>query len=266
MEICVLIASQRSGTNYLRALLAGHPALHTDSGEVFDVHDDRVSRSDNFWNYVSARIAGDPRAWMPSNRPAMVEDFFRFLSDRSDGRTTIVDIKYNSLHHGNPAWTGVLAVLPLLLQIGRLELPVLHLIRKNSLRMLVSRKRADAAKQYALRSEDRNATWPVRLDPSTLLHEITYHQNEMHHISEILRRCCCVMEVEYNDLWTDHPGGTRNLDVEEKLQRHLGVNPIPLPPPTLLKMTPHDLSNALSNWEEVQQVLSNSPYAWMLNE
>src|SRR5262249_28128910 len=155
----------RSGTTALREVLAtNHHILQL--GEVF--HSEYLEDQRFFYNYFKERIVKNPNLALPSgdNRRVLFRDYVsdvkqRLGYDASMHHVLVVGVNYNSLQSLNNFWQNSLSPPYLLELIQTFNFGVLHLIRENLLRTLISERRARASGVWHIRSEADRASVAV---------------------------------------------------------------------------------------------------------
>ncbi len=266
MPIAALIASQRSGTHYLRSLLDGHDLIEAGLDEVFHVSPKFRSCKDNFWNYLRHRSEAEPDSWLPWRRVAMFRDYTAFIEERHPCKTVLLDLKYNSLHHGSGSWQSATAEPAILVFLRERRTRVIHLQRRNVLKTVISCLRANAAGQHVVQTPDENRTAAIHIDPATAIHWMNAFRAESAFIARMLKPNPLVMDVFYEDLWLGPPGGERNTPLEAAILEHLGAATPAFGMVFPAKMTPDNLREAVINHDELCRALRNTPDAWMLDE
>lgn len=264
MPIAILIAAQRTGTHYLRNLLHSHDRVQADLEEIFHDSPEALARADNFWNFLRLRShdGGDP--WMPWHRGRMFREFLDVAEARYPGKTLVIDIKYNSLHHASGTWQTAGGEPEALIHLRKWDFPVVHLRRRNILKMVVSAMRATAAGQHVVLHSETNLTRPLRIDCRDVRHWVDAFRAEADFVTKMLAHSPRVHTVWYEDLWEDLPGGTRNARTEAALLDHLGLAGTLLPDASVTKMTPDDLQDAVENFDELRGLYAGTDDAWML--
>ena len=142
-----VIAQQRSGTNLLRRGLASTPWF-VDRDEIF--HSDPVIGS--FWTHRALMIAKDPTLSIPhiDHQNHILDSYLETFSSKGD-KFTLFDVKYNSLHSMNPIWQNHGLRPHLITYLAQKRIPVIHLIRKDSLAAYISTVISNDTKMYVTR-------------------------------------------------------------------------------------------------------------------
>lgn len=141
MTLFVLLARQRSGTGALGSTLDQHPSI-SYLGEVF--HHDAMDRPPNYFWFLQNLITEKPELAFPDAGPERWDRYAEYLCSMSKKNYLLVDIKYASTHHFNQHWLGV-GEAPTLFSILKTRgVPIVHLTRRNYLKVYVSGKLAEA--------------------------------------------------------------------------------------------------------------------------
>ncbi len=231
--------------------------------EIFHDAPHTLAEAGNFWEFLLSRCREEPAAWLPGHRKEIFQSYLLHLETEYPGKFVLLDIKYNSMQHANGTWRGLLDPPDLFFMFRDLGVPVLHLRRRNILKMVISRIRADQLAQHVSFEESgAHPLFEVKV-PEVLL-EMRCGVRDASHVDSLLKSLCQVREVYYEDLWLDHPGGARNEALEQEIQVHLGAAPVPLDPPRTTKQTPEKLAAVISNYDELSAALKATSDAWML--
>jgi len=171
----LILAKQRTGTNWLRSLLAGASTLQ-DLDEVF--HTDSGIVPHGFFPWYRQEIGPD----LPLVRdPAwLCETFGRYL-DWLAARFPVpmIDIKYNSAFTLTPAWQSLAdPPWPILIASQRGFVPV-HLLRRNRAAQALSQIVADRRMLHVVRGEaPLPAPSPMPIDPAEMRRIIAGYRRE----------------------------------------------------------------------------------------
>ena len=124
----VLVTTQRSGSNFLRAVLRGHPEIFFYQEVLLESaweHDWSI------YHYLLERIKENPANITHTNIKRHQRAYFSSIFSRRESESIVgIDIKYDQF----PQLPGILEML---IDEG---VVVIHLIRRNVLRTLVSEK------------------------------------------------------------------------------------------------------------------------------
>jgi LPS sulfotransferase NodH len=264
MAISFLLATQRSGTNLLRNILASHPQV-TCYPEIFNDNPSGGIPTQYFFDFLVDRVTRDPKAALPSHRLELLEDYYHMIEEAHPGQMIVLDVKYASLHNSEGAWARP-SQPPQLIQIAAKESrPVIHLVRRNSFKKLLSSCRSrQFAKYHAVKGESLPAEKTL-VPIDSLLHQLEQIQTDHACIDRDLKSHPKVATLAYEDLWVDHPGGQLHSQPFEQIAQLLNL-PCDFKLETeLIKTTPDSLRDAVENYDEVQQTLLGTPFEWMLD-
>ncbi len=266
MPVALLLSIQRSGSNFLRGILGSQPAL-VPYPEVFEEFPNRARPPTRiFWEFYLEQVRGDATAALPQSRRALVETYLEEIEKAHPGQTAILDVKYDSLHHANgifhaPSAPPIFAEL--VCQRGD---AVIFLQRRNVLRQLVSLALAQQSRRYHAYTREEIPDEKVALATEGLADHIRRRQQDQQFLEEVFRAAPRQITLCYEDLWEGQPGGTLRREPFEELAAFLGVPADFDYTPTMVKITPHDLSAALTNFDEVEAALRGTDAEWMLRD
>jgi hypothetical protein len=267
-QICILMARMRSGTTAFRDILATHPRVFS-LGEIFHNHmlDNRLY----FHNYFLQSVKQDPALSLPSeeNRYKLFSDYISYIKSdlgltEEDGRVLVLGINYNSLHSLNSYWQHPFTA-PFLFQVlRRLKISIIHMRRENLLRTLVSEHRARRSGIWHRNSDSEQQPMSIELNLQTLLAELEERHFEIGFIEKCLTKYPNILNLTYEE--TFGPNNVISHDVLARCAEFLDVGNgfstvtgfRPTAPPTLRE--------AISNYEDVARLLSETQFAIYLDE
>lgn len=271
MPVTLLLARQRSGTGALGSLLDQHPDVHY-AGEVFHADHRNATGANlffdeqaNYFNYLLRKIEIEPRRALPDAAGQNFSDFFAGLRDAfPQKRHTLVDVKYSSTHHFNGGWHSPLDMPKLLRFAMRDEFRIIHLKRRNLVKVFVSGRLAEQAKTWHATSEAALVSGVVRIDRHALLNFLNVATRTTALFDGWLRAYSRVIELEYESLFSADDGMDAGsverlaglLDVDGESLRSLR--------PRVLKQTSDDLRSVIENHDEIARHLAGTPFAGML--
>jgi|GEM_PF-2125182 len=145
----IICAQQRSGTTLLVKAL-GEMNECRAYGEVFDPYYYHSKENFSFFYFKKKLIEKNIDFTFPStkNQKKIFEQFFHFLKSNNKKSFHVIDIKYDSWHHFNPVWHCSEQPPALLSWIKALNIPVIHIIRKNLLHQYISSEVAAKTGKY----------------------------------------------------------------------------------------------------------------------
>jgi len=173
----VILAIQRSGTNFLRGCLNSHPEIKC-LDEVF-LHDAEFPES------YRKSLNEDPRLGI--HIPKYLKNL---LASNNQYKAVGIDVKYNCLNH------------QILKAIHDLDFSIIHMIRKDSLRTIISQHLG------------MNRVPPIRLPLELLIREKKYIDDMVKIYSDMVKNFRSIT-VFYEDL-TDGGENSKTLPDKEK--------------------------------------------------
>jgi hypothetical protein len=203
-----VIARQRSGTNFLRTLIANSSNL-TNLGEVFDIN---AARSNlNFFTFRRDRDFVQPELREAADCTAELAEFFDTLSARHARH--IIDIKYNQTLVSAPTYFSFTDPYPVFEALAARDYCVLHLVRDSVCASIVSGLVANRTGQFHV---VRNA---VEGAPAALIHvppfefanEIGRREREIALFDRFCAEQARHMRVRYEDVADASPEALTDL-------------------------------------------------------
>lgn len=255
-----IIGRQRSGTTTLREALSDAGAFNAD--EI--MHGD-LSRPHRFYAYVADRIRSDPSFAHPQRHRDLYRDFIKHLLVLSKGQPLAIDIKYFGLNL-IPSADDIIGTLPFIPKyIMSSRVHVLHLVRKNKLRVLVSEEIAVKTKVWSATSEAtvKSAESVAVIDPATVIGRIKRLLHDDQIASTLLSKHEYYRKLNYEDMF--QLDGDFSDTVMELIKSMTGNDNASSTPKTL-RLNARPLSVLISNFEQVQDVITNSQFDWMLEQ
>ena len=270
----VILTSQRSGSTFLRLWLNGHPEIRAHS-EMF------LSRNDcpeDFFGYLKR---GSIRKYCagPISRGAHIPAYFkrllveRYLKqlfseappsfpsvprdtptgidwhvpeyNRCDARAVGFNLMYNHLQRFDllADW------------IRRNRVSVIHLVRTNSLDVMISAELARKRDKYhSLKHDDDAESIKVSLSPEVVVSDIKRMHAAHHQYAEWFSGSVPYILITYNSI-TGHESNLSYRKIVEFLQCEPLMN---IPPPTLQKMNPIPPEERLENYSEISATLDRA--------
>ena len=243
MKKFVILTTQRSGSTLLWRYLDQHPEIK-GHGEVFMRG---MNRPDSYRTFIRNKWFGRVRNRL--NKGRMIASYMKTLVP-VDNQTKAFGFKlmYTQM---NPYMTQY---------IKDNDFYIIHLIRKNFLKTILSRETAKARSMYHASPEDSVKAVKVTLDTETLMSDLNTINNEVSENREVFNGCPYT-EVYYEDL-------VENKDeVSKSIFEFLGLDPngiseMEFP---LKKINPDNLEDLIENFDEVERVVSQSEFKAMLD-
>ncbi len=241
----VIVGTQRTGTTLIRTSLDSHPDLIC-SGEVFKGGRRPYQHPDGYWAFCRASPRNRIRQYVARKRN--VTDFLTQLFSRPGAAAIGFKLMYShSLRYPE--------VVDFIRQRG---LSVIHVIRRNVLKTLISRDVARLTGVYHRTKETtEQGQAAITLDPATLIERLDAVAREERTWQERLDGHAPIMKVSYEDFVNE-----RELETQRLLQ-FLNLRFVELNSP-LQRISPTDMRLVIANYDEVATVLRGTPYLQFL--
>jgi len=253
-QILALFAHGRTGTTYFRSLLNTHQDIHCFGEVLFPDF-----WQGGFYQYWHDAILEDKRNLLIHQRlPGLFENYIRDIASTHPKRIIGFDLKIPQIQE-----TPVLHSV-----IWRERASVLHLVRENTLRTVVSRRIMQERMSQGDTSVHRSYTpdpITVHLEPGRVIVELKGLQETDNIIRQKYEDSarCPYLRVRYEDLsGPDGPDAVLN-----QVCNFLGVTPFEQQPQSELKrQNPAPVRELITNINEIERALQGTPYEPMLNE
>jgi hypothetical protein len=194
-----VIARQRSGTNFLRSLIA-NSSNFTNLSEVFDINARKAN--ENFfrfrelenWSYKPMREAAD-----------CVQELSRFFESLEARHPNhLIDIKYNQTMVCIPTYISPTSLLPVFQALQKRKYCLVHLVRENVCASIVSGMVANVSGTFHVpRTQDGPAPKvQINLVPEQLISEIGRREREIELFDHLCRWMGNHVRVRYEDIST----------------------------------------------------------------
>ncbi len=267
-----LIATQRSGTNYLRALLRGTGAF-ADFDEILHSEIDKNNPArfayfdwskHSYFKFRAEQIKTNPELSIPHGDTvfALFNDYLDYLSSAAGNKPFfLMDVKYKSLHHFDPVWQP-LSAPKFIFELIRLRgCRVLHLVRENVFNVYLSEQVAGLTGMYVRAKGDTSELPRVRIEVEEMFRNIQRIEREINLIRLDLEKLPYVFELSYESITSGSNGMPDSIASDLRLffRTSLQFNQ---EPPT--QKIVRDRWSVVENAEEVKQAMRNSPYSWCL--
>jgi LPS sulfotransferase NodH len=275
MSVRLLLSTQRSGSHFLKAYIESRFPSVICSGELLEepiaFARQRPSLSTHpefpkFWLWYELEAAARNISVAPDRKIEAFAEYLSKLSAMVTPKDLVVDIKYNSIRSLSGYWDTEFGSSDFTSFITSRQIPVLHLIRKNILRVIVSNQ---LARQTGIwhRMEERppDELLPkVRLNPASVLDEIRYGQRLTQDYQNRFAGYPGYEEIAYEELVReqDFPQtGAQLRTVAHFLDKKpAGPSQAALP---FKRTTPEDPSEVVENWHEIVRILRGTEHGWM---
>ena len=275
MNVRLLLSTQRSGSHFLKSYIESHFSGVVCSGEILREPGElarkypalpNLPEFPHFWPWYEARAAGGKISVAPDKRLEAFESYLSELSAAVNPSDLVIDAKYNSLRSLGGYWDTDYGSHDFTSFITSRNIPVLHLIRKNILKVIVSNKLALQTGVWH-RSEERSPNEPlpkIRLNPKNVLFEIRYAFKLTQDYQNRFSGYANYDEIVYEDFVRE-----QNFSEPGMHARVVGLflDKTPgIPVETALpfkKTTPEDPSEVVENWQEVIRLVRTTEHGWM---
>ena len=275
MNVRLLLSTQRSGSHFLKSLIENHFPGVTCSGELLEQPFATGTQTPtlqshptfpHFWRWYEAQASAGQISVAPDQRYQAFETYLERLIEMTQPNELVIDAKYNSLRslsgyrdtdYGSHDFTSYV--------ISR-KIPILHLIRKNILRTVVSNKLAQHTGIWH-RSDERapeELLPKLRLNAKNTLFEIRYCFKLTQDYQNRFAGYSGYEEIVYEDLVREQsaidPGiSLRTLALFlSRTPANSAESMVPFK-----KTTPEDLSEVVENWQEVVRIVRTTEHGWM---
>lgn len=263
----ILLATQRSGTNMLRKIIATDERVHC-LPEVFN--NSYNGRSDfpegipYYLEFLENAVREDATKCHPDVAYDLVGDYFGIIARRmeSDERVALVDVKYNSLNHADATWRQPGKRPEMLRLFKSNNYPVIHLRRRNLVRLAFSLTRALQSNQYVARRDHDVSKISIDLDVPFFVKWV----QELKINEEMVRKWLKLvgakrLELCYEDLFEEHPGSPFLSEPFERIAEFLGLGEMRFDlVPKTRKLAPQDLREEINNFDELEAALKGTEF------
>jgi LPS sulfotransferase NodH len=272
MNVSLLLSTPRSGSHFLKSLIETRFPAVTCTGEVLENPSNKVSpvlsaHPDlaRFWSWYREEVSANRISAAPDQRMPAFEIYLTRLISLAEPNHLLVDVKYNSIHSLSGFEDTDHGSADFITFVRSHHIPVLHLIRKNVLKTLISHELAR-----------RSGTWhrSTEKNPSEILPKILLNPKKvLRNIKDSLR-----LTADYQEHFADYPKYEEvvyedvvlepNLpqpgDSLQVLALFLGKAPHESPSPiSSKKTTPDDPAEVVENWSEIVRALHFTQHSWM---
>ncbi|HXH88703.1 MAG TPA: class I SAM-dependent methyltransferase [Gaiellaceae bacterium] len=266
-DFIVLLARQRSGTNPLRSVLETHPDIFCFN-EVFNFADkdseDELLREANYFSFLERYGGGDVTRTFPDHSERLFLDYLEYLRCLAPKKFKVIDVKYNTAHFLTDQWPRTLGVPYLFELIQRHELRVLHLLRRNYLRYVVSTEKAWITDRYSsLDGKGAYSDIAIPIDPQHVLEELERCAREDRLVTEALTGYENLLTGEYAEIFSD---GTLRKGFLDQVAEWLGVRAQFRDEPRFTKQSTLPLRETIENFDDVANVLRGTDFEYVIDD
>ncbi len=257
MEKFIIAATQRSGTTFFRYVLNQHPDLHIFDELFLDDLDNKIG----FYQFWQKKIADDPRNLTYNYAFEILRTYLDNLTaDQSAYKAVGIDIKYNQYF-----------IIPWQMNLlARMGFKIIHVIRRNILKTLISDQLNKQAEQLGRNSHGTQSVNHVKVKlpaDQSIINELERRRNE---IFEFRRHFTPFdyLELYYEDFFSDENFSSETLApaVIKRVCSFLGVSVPDTDLVTGLKKTnPDDLRDLISNYDELHVFLDRHGWGGLCN-
>jgi LPS sulfotransferase NodH len=274
MKVRLLLSAQRSGSHLLKSIIESRFPDIACTGKVLDAPNSSqpfpalASHPEfpHFWPWYEREAVCGAISVTPDRRLSAFEIYLSKLAVLAEPKDLIVDTKYDSIRslsgyrdtdHGSHDFTSF---------VTSRKIPVLHLMRKNLLRVVISHKLAQHTGIW-LRTTDLpeyERLPQIRLNPKGVLSEIRYAFKLTQEYQNRFSGYAGYHEVVYEDFLREQRQHESGLQLQA-LNLFLDKSPAGANQPEVAfkKTTPDDLSAVVENWLEVIRVIRTTEHGWM---
>lgn len=251
--LVALVGHTRVGTHYLKSLLGTHPSVHFHDEVLYPNAEDPYF----FYHHWAMCVREDPAAILVGQRvPELFEEYLWHMAEQREEPVVGFDLKIPQLEE-----------LPALHGVVHRHARVLHLVRRNTLRAVLS----ELAMWHRLRQGDTEVHRgyqppPVRLrvDPDHVLAEAERRvelDEAIHHRYHDLGDT--YLRLDYESLATsDDPS-----DALGPVMRFLGVDPSRATYQSdLVRQNPGPLAEMVRNADQLRQRLEGTAFSEQLDD
>lgn len=258
-DFILLLAQQRTGTSAVSSIMSKHPEL-ISTGQPF--HIGHANKETSFFHFKEQMIRQDPSLCLPDSDADLLEKYIRQINQRYE-RTPFLDVKYNQTHFLN----GV-SYLPgqqpwIVRHALARKCPVIHLTRKNQLKVIVSELRANLTGIWHAKTRIEVENDAVEVDTGWLLDRLTTLEEVTFMFNSWVQNKPSSFTIDYDDLLT--PDGSFSDKAAEGIEKITKLADLKTFTSDFIKTANNDLSKAIENYDDVVATLAGSPYEWMLD-
>lgn len=239
----VILSTQRTGSHLLGDILGSHP-LFAQNGETLLPGSTKAGSLDEF---LSAQPA-------TKDVGAQWAAYLRFLARAKPGATYAgMLVKYGHIDR--------FAARDLVSDPLFAELRIVHLVRRNVIRTVVSHLLAVARGIHVSRRPVSAPVEPLKIEPAELLSRARGRQEQVGRFQERLRERPNTVELFYEDLMVDSELSENSAS---RLSEFFVVDDKFIRRPPTVKLAPSHLAALIDNYAEVSEAVGESEFAEML--
>lgn len=252
--LIVITGRNRSGTTAFRCTLANNKSF-INCGEIFNPNSKssygfatylKQNNPDQLENFLTKEIKFD-----------LFKKYFLFLKKQSLQSHLVCDIKYPF-----PFPSNYLEFVD-----GQIDY-LINIIRKNQLKRIISQLVAQKTGRYTIlkaKTENTIDTPEITIDETKILSKIKKEEAIIKEFSSDIEnyiKKSAMICIYYEDMWLE---GTEKYSskVQNQLHEFLGINNLINQELLTKKNLIDDLSQLITNYSQVKEILSHTEYSWM---
>ena len=265
-----LVGSQRCGTNFFRELMNTNlqTVVHGEILMPFPLP--------NCWhNYVRTMVNRAMPPVYANDCVELVDDYLVFLREDvkrgypgklGELRAVGLDIKYNQLRFIAPLILPLQQKPFLIDYFSRRNLPIVHMIRRNTIHQALSANIAKARNVYH-NYGGKKFDGKVRLDPESLLAHARWVAGEVEEFRKLASGMnyleVCYEDVAADSAEVDADGRIRGNKAMPRVAEFLGVPAEFYAPSTISKVINRPYAEIIENYDEIVGVVKKSEFKKM---
>lgn len=257
----VITSRQRSGSIFLGSVLSSHPHIHC-YGEVLHGRN-RESKLDFFYRFWLDRVRANGAH---ITYRGMVKTFELFLSQiyssQSGKQAVGIDIKYDQYVH----------IPNIFVILKKQDAKIIHLIRRNILKTLTSKRLNDRKKELGRRAHGTAQVPPAQVsftDLEGMIRQLERRSLEIETQRRILSSQFDYLEVFYEDFFDAPTDESQTIvpSILDRMYAFLNITDHRYDLKTDLRKTnPSKLSELITNYDQVASRLRGSPWEKFLDQ
>ena len=258
-KVLIVVATQRSGTNLLRSLLADSKQF-VDYKEVFGQR--IVDLPNSYFNFRKKIYQENLDYSLPTveNVEIIFKRYLEYLQNKSKNNGLILDIKYNSFCHFTPFWHSPSEPPMLVKLIKKYQIPVIHLIRDNVLETECSTQLYRKNWVATLREGEKLKHTTVSIDTNTIIKRLNQRNKEIKLFKDYFKDYQYVCTINYAEI----SKGSLTTQTRNKINEKLNID-IKEDVTSPLKKMGRSLSETIENYGEVSKLLYNYGFEYLLS-
>lgn len=240
----VILSTQRAGSHLLGDILGSHPEF-AQAGEVLMPSSSKPGSFDVFVARRPARQLSS-RLW---------RSYRQHLAERRPAAKYVgMLVKYDHVTR--------IGGRDLISDSGFVGTRIMHLVRRNVLRLVVSHHLAVARNVHVARQEVDTKVNSVAIPPQRLIDMMSKRRSLMEEFRIRLADRHLTVELEYQDLMSADQ--TTSEALVERLCKFFEVSDEFTRTPPTIKLAPMPLDQLLDNYEEIAEALEGTEFEYML--